>query len=360
MWDVHDASKPASVTARARIRPRLWEYWKTQYGQSHLWLFDWLYSYRDKLPDDATKFRVISDEMRAFRKEASISAITRSALRTNIAGTSRRGRHVSDEMIPYWLKKHQQLSWFKNWLLRGEKPPHNVTIPTKDQIARCRKAWDYIGLCADVNIAEVTYRTWLDLGLIPDIGWLKWLYGAPPPAGSFVVGDALQTLKAALSLRGVCAAAAVSVNTPARWETAGLRWALDEARGAARRPGPKPEGPPTLSERWNQLDVRTRLHMWKYALAESKAACRKEIALNGARREGFRDELQKSLDQEGDYRRAKTRQSGLVAPRFFIPSPAMIAFRKRAGQVMAEQQIWHFHNLPGFDEWFADWTRPRP
>src|SRR5262249_30227897 len=86
---------------------------------------------------------------------------------------------------------------------------------------------------------------------------------------------------------------------------------------------------------------------------------RKEIALNEARRAGFHDELTKYLNQEGDYRRAKTRQSGLVAPRFFIPSPAMIAFRKRASQVMAEQRVWHLHRLPGFDEWFADWTRPR-
>src|SRR5262249_11119670 len=144
MWDVHDAATPTAVAARAGLGPRLWEYWKTQYGESRPWLFDWLYNYRDKIPDDAP--RGISADMRAFRKQASISAITASAVRSNervaAPGSGRRGQHVSDEMIPYWLKKHQKLPWLKHWLLRGQKPPDNVTIPTKDEIARCRKAWD--------------------------------------------------------------------------------------------------------------------------------------------------------------------------------------------------------------------------
>jgi hypothetical protein len=63
----------------------------------------------------------------------------------------------------------------------------------------------------------------------------------------------------------------------------------------------------------------------------------------------------KGVQDKGE--RVNNRQCGLVAPNFFIPTPTMRKFREQAKKEATKQNIWSLVNLPGFDDWFLDWTR---
>src|SRR5262249_5985773 len=220
---------------------------------------------------------------------------------------------------------------------------------------------------------DSTYVLWLRNGQIPDLGWLKWLYGFPQPDDAFVVSLALQRLRREQSRESLVRAA--GLNDTAIWH-----WEQDDRTRdviAAILAGGK--GRDEVG--WDQLNAATQRRMNNVVKAASLDACceraglsvaqyRKEVA--EADRCSVKAELLAYLTNEGRYAppgkkgmpqdngmRVKNRQSGLVVPNFFIPTPAMWMFRGRAQQEATKQNIWAITNLPSFDVWFRDWTAPK-
>jgi hypothetical protein len=285
---------------------------------------------------------------------------------------------VSGWLIRSWLKKHQCHPWVEAWLLRGEDAPAHVSVAPRDLVRRCRAALDYPGIChatGDSNLYHA-YRRWVRDGTIPDRSWLEWLWGNPPPDGAFVVTPPLQRLREEMAWSGgVVRAVQTSVptfsgSTVAWWRREpGTAAALDEALEAAKRPGGKADMP-SLSETWNRLPDATKRLMWAYARAGRLSACceRADIPtpnyyalLGKAEQLGVGGHLRQYLAWEGDY--AARAEAGLLAPGFFVPAPGMPRFREAAAAAMAEHDVWpraRRLQLPGFGQWFEDWTVPRP
>lgn len=149
-----------------------------------------------------------------------------------------------------WLKMYRKEEWFKNWLLRGKRP-NSIRIITLEQARCCRKAWDYMGFCRQIGIDHTLYSHWIRKKFIPNIEWLKNLYGAPGLQESIVVS------------------------------------------------------------------------------------------------------------QESEELEKKCKSCGSLGPDFYRLAPKMRDFREVAEAQWMEQRISRFTILPGFDDWFLDWTMPR-
>jgi hypothetical protein len=78
MWAVHQASKPENVAIRAGVHERSFYYWTRHHRDRAPWLADVLYG--GVPPGDAADF-ALTEDMHAFRKEATIPAIARAAER---------------------------------------------------------------------------------------------------------------------------------------------------------------------------------------------------------------------------------------------------------------------------------------
>src|SRR5262249_21265927 len=196
---VHERSTPDAVLMRVGRGRRLWYAWKRDHAAAHPWLFDWLYDRTQKLPAGAGDLLMPTEEMRAFREEASIRATARASDQPE--------ESVSGCYLVNLKREYRRYPWFERWLLRGEDPPPGVTVATAKQVAACRAAWDWVRHCLRGGFHPNTYKNWIKFGLIPDARWLRWLYGAPTPEGAFVVPPALQKLRKELSLTGISAAA---------------------------------------------------------------------------------------------------------------------------------------------------------
>jgi hypothetical protein len=250
------------------------------------------------------------------------------------AAATAEGR-VSRELIRSWLKKHKGHPWVEGWLLRGEDAPAHVSVAPRDLVRRCRAALDYPGIChatGDPNLYHA-YRRWVRNGTIPDRSWLEWLWGNPPPDGSFVVGLALQRLREESAWSGGVVRAVrareptFSASLVCLWRReAGTSAALAEALEAANRPGVKPQIP-SLSEAWDRLPDGTQRLMWEYALATRTSACCERAGINPpnyyellrkAEDLGVGEHLRQYLAWEGEY--AARAKAGLLAPGFFVRS----------------------------------------
>ena len=364
MWNVHDSSKPSAILSRAGLARVDWFQWARKHQGSHPWLSEWLYS---ACPPhaDAGDFQP-TPAMLAFRKEAKIKAIlaaaTRPPERMQKAWRADYRPHVTTALLSYWRRSYKQFDWFDRWLLRGEEPPVEVTVATAIQARRCALAWDYPTFCQRIGVrSDSTYVLWLSRRLIPNLDWLKWLFGAPPPSGSFVVGEELQGLRSEMGRKGILRAAKLNSATIWVWEHGALTKAPIEAILAG--------GNGKDADEWNQLCPGTRQHMEDVQKARSLEACcaraglsvpRYYTELKEAERCGVKGELLQYLKIEGRYTAAKSAQSGLVADNFFIPTELMVKFRTEAKRAGTEQQVSALQNLPGFDNWFLDWTTPKP
>jgi hypothetical protein len=360
MWTVHEASKPSAISARADLGRTWWYQVRREYGPDRHWLDEYFYS-ACALPADAG-FKP-TPTMLAFREEATIRSILAAARRPRkrmqIAWRRDYREQVTEALMSYWRRMYKAYGWFDRWLPRGGDLPAEVTVATVQQIRRCSRAWDFATLCRRIGCrADSTYVLWLRRGLIPDLGWLKWLFGAPSPKGSIPVGPALQRLRGEMGRKGILRAAGLNTATIWLWET-DHRTSPSIKAILAGRSGADME----------ELPRRTQDQMKAVSEAASLEACcvRARLSLSGyynaikeAERCGVKDKLLQYLKIEGQFGTTKSRQSGLVADNFFVPTRDMLKFREEACREGAKQKVWSLANLPGFDAWFVDWTMPKP
>jgi hypothetical protein len=365
---VHEASTQSAVARRAGVDGETLRRWKIAYGEQFLRRL-----YGAKVDAEAQQPASPTALMLAFRKESSISAVRAAAVRTlaDIPATqaARYNPEVSHRLINLWRKEYRTQPWFDGWLLRGEAPPGHVTVASAQQVRRCRSAWDFHGLCrrAEPPIsAENTYITeWLGNDRIPDVQWLLWLYGAPPPEGAFVVNIGLQSLRSEMTDYRVCVAAGIHWKYPSQWRgDDALGPALEDALRTA---SPSGKGREAWRRRWGALRQAAAERIWEFARCATLPACcgRAGIlntdyyqALAEARACGVGELLRQYLTCEGPFSEWNYREVGLVAADFFIASPLMVAFRRVAAKEMHRQAIWGLADLPGFLDWFRDWATP--
>ncbi len=360
MWNLHEASKPSAILARSGLRRGHWRGWKTKYGQQWPKFLDWLYTYtfRAAPPGGVEP----TPAMLAFSQEARIRAFLSAAPRSDQAAWRRDSRaHVTEALLSHWRGLYEEYEWFDGWLLRGENAPASVRVVTDQEAQRCSRAWDFATICRLAKIDSATYVSWFRRGLIPNLGWLKWLFGWPAPAGAFVVGRELQRLRREMGRKAMLCA--LGLNTATIWRVErGKQTSQPIKHILAGRNGAEAEG-------WDQLHPNTRRHMENLRRAVRLDACCKRAdmsvglyyqAMKEGERCGVKNELLQYLKIEGKYTSTKSRQSGLVADNFFIPSPDMLRFRAEARREGAEQHVWSLQHLPGFDAWFLDWATPKP
>ena len=273
------------------------------------------------------------------------------------------GGHVNDKNIFDWLnRRFPDQSWLRGFLLEGEKPPSNVTVAKYSQICRGRIAFDYISHCEGAGLApDKTYLRWLDVQ-IQDLGMLKWLFGGTPPAGTLVIDNKIQQLKKQSTDQAIATAAGLAVRTVYRWQRRPvLRAGLDDAMATAARPG-------NFDWRKTSINIHAQMkeYMWKYAKAATlRSRCKRAglsmpeyfHLLKKVERLNLQRELERYINTT---ERGTARSSGMITPRFFVPTPGMLQFRKVAQAAMAEQKAWRlFEELPLVDQWFLDVVTPR-
>src|SRR5262249_37573117 len=129
--------------------------------------------------------------------------------------------HVSHRMVNLWRSAYRHLGWFEGWLLHGEDSPSGVTVATAGQVARCRRAWDYVGVCRSANVSfENTYLTeWMLGGNVPGPKWRRWVFGSPAPADAFVVPESLVRLRLEATPYRICLAARLKRDEVRQWRS---------------------------------------------------------------------------------------------------------------------------------------------
>jgi hypothetical protein len=351
----HEATTLAAICARAGVSTNACRLWVKQ----HPWLEGWLYG--GPLPTGVGNFRR-TRAMLAFRRSTSIKGEGGIAAAVGKTGACLRS----------WLAQYHAKSWFRPWLLRGEEPPADVTVATEKQRARMAAWCDFASHCRRAGMHRGTYYDWLHHVLIPDLGWLQWLFGWPEPAGAFVVDEKLQRLRHEQTPMAICEAAGIcyEVLKPSKGKRTRFEQVLAEACEIAAKPGhPSRDGvgadlPPERRRWiWAYADAATLNECCRRAglLAPSGTATAYYRALRRARQLGVEAVLRKYLAPGPQGQGSKARQTGLVAPSLFVPSPHMLAFRKEASKVMVEQNIAGLRkDLPAFFvPWFEDWVLPQ-
>jgi hypothetical protein len=258
-----------------------------------------------------------------------------------------------------WLRAHE---WFFPWLLRGKLMPENVKVVQAAVVERARVAWDYMAHCREAGITISNYSRFFRRGLIPTLGWLKWLYGAAPPDGSFAVPQAILRLRTQTGVKQVIRAA--GGNRTVFYLLKKKAGPLVEgllANPSDYAAGRTPSGP--LADSWHGLTDRERAYLVKVAAAATIGACSKRAGVNPTvYAQAMRDadslgvkDLLLSLVWAPRQKGGTYLKAGLLTPRFFVPSEGMYAFRDAA---LETGGVWETH-LPAFDEWFVDWVTAR-
>jgi hypothetical protein len=342
-----------------------WYQVKNKYGRDRPWLVDYLYSCRALPAEAADGGFQPTPEMLAFRKNSTIRAFLAASTRSRkrMQGAWRRDylRQIPESLVSHWRRLYRAFEWFDRWLLRGEDPPAEVTVVSVQQADRCSRAWDYPTFCQRAGIQTDTYVLWLSRRLIPDLGWLKWLFGAPPPTGAFVVGLRMQRLRHEMSRKGILKAA--GLNSATIW----LRERDDRTRELMKTI--LAGGSAAETEEWAQLPPVIQRQLLAISKAAGLDACCRRVklsrtgyynALKDAECFGVKDKLLQYLRVQRQFWRSRSRQSGLVADNFFIPTSDMLSFRQEACGEGVRQKVWSLASLPGFDDWFIDRTMPKP
>lgn len=362
MWSVHEASKPSAILARAGLGKVDWYQWLRRFGPGRPWLQDWLYG--GPLPADAGDFRPTT-AMLAYRREGTTRAILAAAStatdRSRAAWRKDRRADIQESLLSYWRRLYRAYDWFDPWLLRGSEPGPGVMVATVNQVRRCARAWDFSAFCRRIEVrSDSTYVLWLSNGQIPHLGWLKWLYGAPAPAGAFVVTAELQRLRHQMGQKAILRAAGLDEASTWRWQKNPLTSGLIKPILAGEDVG--------HTEAWRQLPQSTRERMEAVRREASPEACCSRarvsvaqyyVARREARHCGVEGDLLNYLRCTSPYGTEKSRLSGLVADNFFIPTGVMLRFRDAATREGASQKVWSLQSLPGFDLWFLDWATPK-
>jgi hypothetical protein len=269
-WNVREQSKPSTIATQAELGKDFFTNQVRTYGQRFPWIAEYLYAVRELPRDGSADGFETTPGMLAFRNHATIQAILGRAKRSKeqVKFTWAKGKrnHVSDALLSAWRKQFKDYEWYDRWQLRGEEPPPNVRVVTVQQSQRASRAWDFSTFCADLGFrADGTYVLWLRNGQVPDLGWLKWLYGFLPPDGAYVVSLALQRLRHEKSRKGVARAA--GLNDAAVWH-----WEQDDRTRdiiATIVTGGKGKD----AKGWDELDAATQRRMTKVVQAASLNAC---------------------------------------------------------------------------------------
>src|SRR5262249_9066152 len=161
---------------------------------------------------------------------------------------------------------YQAYDWFDRWLLRGEDAPAGVKVVTAQEARRCSSAWDYAAFCQRVGIrSDSSYVLWLSRRKVPNLAWLKWLFGWPAPARAVVVGGGLRRLRREMNRKGVLRASGLNTATIWTWEN-GPRTSAHIKAILAGEDATKLEG-------WTRLPEVTRRHMTDIHRAMALDAC---------------------------------------------------------------------------------------
>jgi hypothetical protein len=291
----------------------------------------------------------------------------REATPTNLGTVLRCSASDVSRTIWTWRGWYRSYAWFVDWLFCAERFPPNVQVATLDMIRRCRTASDYIAHCREANVRAVNYYRWLKTGLIPNVAWFRWLYGAPPPQGFFVVRWPLVCFRQEGCEQRILKASGVSKHALDNWMKEPIRRdALAAAQRVASAGGDFKEFA-NSHETWSTLPVRTKKLMWKYAKAATLSARCARVGMSNhayhhvsrdAELMGVKEELRQFLNCQEPYSDIRRHRSGLIAKNLFVPSPGMLAFREAARKRMVEQRIWRLQGLPAFFDWFQDWAFP--
>lgn len=342
---MHEASKPAAISARAGLGK---DYFRNQvrtYVQDYSWIADYLYAARE-LPKDGSADGLPVDSMLAFRGEATIQAILRAARRSNEQLRMQWGKgkreHVSDALLSNWRRQFKQYPWFDRWILRGETPPSDVTVVTVQQARRASRAWDFSTFCSDLGIhCDGNYVLWLRKKQIPDLRLLKWLFGFRPPEGVYIVSEALQRLRHENGWKGIL----MELKERGIPDQAIIwKWQGNERTAGSINSimcGGKGED----EEGWEKLGEETRRQMIVLQKVVSLDDCLRRAKLSKSQYYAelveadvclAKAELVAYLASDGRYsppgkkrtsqdnaKRVNNRQCGLVAPNFFIPTRNM-------------------------------------
>jgi hypothetical protein len=328
MWIFREAAKPTAALARAGLSLLDWAQWLRNFGDGRPWLADLLYTppkgpgcgQTAELPADAFAFK-LSPQMMRFREQISMVQISAAAKRE--VGDARAGRkgkgesHVSHSLVTYWLDKHGDQPWFRDWLARGRDVPEHVTVVTRRQAATCRRGWDYIahldaiaprkanGGSRTGSASNALYAQWFK-NILPanDARWIKWLFAlTPAPDDCFVVSAThMKWRKARLADGGLWIDVSQECN---------------ELKAAG------------------QVGARELLETFIKPTMENQQRFR-QLCVN------------KALGKRGSC------GSGLMAPGFFLPTESMLAFRQAADAATNKQAIRTLKDHPCFDRWFFD------
>lgn len=354
MWRLHEVGKPTAILGHLGLAHMALSQWEKRFDRDRQWLRKWLYSGRRLPPAVANGFQP-TPGMEDFRREATITAILARAFRPR--------ERITDSLVSFWKQRFKKYDWFEGWLLRGENPPDGVRIATIQEVDRCARAWDYAAFCQRAKIDCGSYVLWISRDKIPSLAWLKWLFGAPPPPGAFVVVRELQHLRREMGRKGILRAAGLSTATIWYWERSPrtsrhIEVALT-GKSAAGVDG------------WSELTNQTRRHLETVGRLAGLDACCDRAGLSvsqyrnlmgEADRCGVKENLLrylKSQGADGSNGTGKCRQSGLVADEFFVPTADMLDFREEALREGVKQKIWPLLNMPGRSGWFRDWTAPK-
>ena len=206
--------------------------------------------------------------------------------------------------------------------------------------------------------------SWIGNGIIPNIDWLKWSYGAPEPDGFFVVPALLQRFRQERSHSAICRGAGISLSTlidyrkraeealtvalkgdlsalarvPCCASWMGGRETACSAWRSRRRCMPPAEGPTT----------RKQKERFKGSTNRSATARRWACA-----------ELEEFLCSNSAVSHMQRDRFGLRG-HLFIPPPLLEGFRRRSIENGGKGVFAASSRLPptGFNEWFLEWTIP--
>lgn len=271
--------------------------------------------------------------------------------------------------IPQWLFGGiplRKYPWFFDWLLCGKNAPDHVQIATASEVRWARRAWNYTAHLRKAGSTWDTYRQcWLIRGLIPDLPWLKWLYGWAPPIGHYVTSEAIWKVRRERSEERIRWAAHVSKRTLSLWKKDSiLASALGDAMIAAGKGGHV--GGLTSSQSWSQVKRRVQDAIWRYAKAATLTACCKRAGVDRTYIDGqlaiaSRLGVEKNLENHlaVDNRGKQALKAGILFSGFFVASPKMLKFRSAAISARKGQKLSKLENHPAFDVWFEDWVIPR-
>jgi hypothetical protein len=354
MWRLHEASLPTAVAVRAGLGRLTYQQWLRALAKRWPSLPEFLYAPRGVPKGDMDGFKP-TPAMLAFRNEASMEAIWRATLENRGADESDKTIHGA---VSGWRRTFKGHTWLEPWLFKGQPLPPEVSVVTALQANRCACAWHVGSICKDAGIDSETYIGWIRRRQIPTLSWLKWLFGSPPPEGTFVVDRQLQELRFAMSQECIQDSLGLSNTSFWTWKTSERTKAPFEAIMAG--------ADPAAAEGWNKLTNLTKGNLLrvKAALTLTESIKRSGMspaayyqAQREAERRGVTDQLRRYLRMEEPF--GERPRCGLVTPDFFIPTAEMIAFREQAVKRGAVARLQAVKDIRGVEDWFLDWVLPR-